>query len=138
MAKPGLLKLFAAIFYDLILLVAVLFLATFLALPFNSGEAFGKQQIIYPLYLLAVTVLFYGWSWTHGGQTLGLKTWKIRLRSDNRQPISWQQALIRLVIAFFSWLCFGLGFIWILFDKNHRSWHDIASKSALYLENMAR
>ena len=137
MAKPGLLKLFAAIFYDFTLLIAVLFLATFLALPFNHGEAVTERQFVYPVYLLAVTILFYGWFWTHGGQTLGLKTWNIRLRSDNFQPVSWKQALIRFAVAIISWLCFGLGFIWILFDKKHRSWHDIASKSGLYLENIA-
>lgn len=133
MAKPGLIKYLAVIFYDSILLLAVLFAATALALPFNQGEAFSKQQIVYPLYLLTVSFIFYGWFWTHGGQTVGMKAWKLRLQSDNgMQVITWKQALIRFFFAMISWLCFGLGFIWIALDKNRRSWHDIVSQSGLY------
>jgi uncharacterized RDD family membrane protein YckC len=133
MAKPGLLKLLAVIFYDSILLLAVLFAATYLVLPLNHGEAFSNRPIAYPLYLLSVCFAFYGWFWTHGGQTLGMRTWKLKLLSDRGlKAITWKQALIRFVFAMISWLCFGLGFIWIALDKNHRSWHDIVSKSGLY------
>lgn len=121
--------------YDILLLTALLFLATALVLPFNGGEAFKSRQILYPLYLLSVSYAFYGWFWVHGGQTLGLKAWKIKLLSDNRQPVTWRQAFIRYVIAIVSWSFLGLGFLWLLFDKNRRSWHDIVSKTGLYIES---
>lgn len=133
MTKPGFLRLCAAIFYDLLLLVAILFFATLLALPFNKGQAF-EGQLIYPIYLIAVSFLFYGWFWTHGGQTLGLKSWKIKLVSDKNQAITWQQAFIRFVTAILSWLCLGMGFFWAFFDKQHRTWHDLASKSGLFTD----
>jgi uncharacterized RDD family membrane protein YckC len=135
MAKPGLLRHLAAIIYDLLLLVAVLFFATAILLPFNGGEAFSHQQITYPLYLLTVSFCFYGWFWTHGGQTLGLKSWKIRLLNDSYQFISWRQAFIRFFVSMLSWGILGFGFLWPLVDKNQRSWHDIASKTGLFLEN---
>jgi uncharacterized RDD family membrane protein YckC len=134
MAKPGLLRHLAAIIYDLLLLVAVLFFATAILLPFNGGEAFSHQQITYPLYLLTVSFCFYGWFWTHGGQTLGLKAWKIRLLNNTYQFISWRQAFIRFFVSILSWGILGLGFLWPLVDKNQRSWHDIASKTGLFLE----
>lgn len=135
MIKPSLFRLLCAIIYDLLLLTAVLFFATALLLPFNGGEAFTNRQIFYPLYLLTVSFAFYSWFWVHGGQTLGLKAWKIKLLSDNRQPVNGRQAFIRFVTALVSLSFFGLGFLWMLFDKNRRSWHDIASNTGLFIES---
>ncbi len=128
------LRLLAAISYDLLLLIALFFLATALVLPFNQGHAFRSEQWFYPIYLLLVSFLFYGWFWTHGGQTLGLKTWKITLLSFNKTPVTWKQALLRFLSAIISWSCFGLGFLWFFFDKKQRSWHDRISKTQLFFD----
>jgi uncharacterized RDD family membrane protein YckC len=131
---PRFFRRFAAMVYDSFLLVALLFLATALLLPFNGGHAFGSQQIFYPLYLLVVSFGFYGWFWTHGGQTLGLKAWKIKVLTFEQQPVNWQQALVRFFSAITSWLLLGLGFWWILKDKQHLAWHDYLSKTRLFFE----
>ncbi|MFZ2449926.1 MAG: RDD family protein [Methylovulum miyakonense] len=131
---PGFFRRLAAVFYDLLLLIAVFFVATALLLPLNSGEAFTPQQPFYPIYLLTVSFLFYGWFWTHGGQTLGLKAWKMRVLTLDQKPINWTQAFIRYVAALVSWTMLGLGFIWILFDKNRRGWHDHLSRTAVFFD----
>jgi len=131
---PGLLRRLAAILYDLLLLIALLFIATALLLPINAGEAFTSRQIFYPFYLLVISFFFYAWFWTHGGQTLGLRAWKIKVLTFDHAPISWQQALLRFIAAILSWFALGLGFWWILIDKNHRSWHDTLSKTALFFD----
>lgn len=135
MSEPGFLRRLAAILYDLLLLIAVLFVATALLLPLNKGEAFTVQQFFYPLYLLTISFLFYAWFWTHGGQTLGLRAWKIKVLTFDQKPISWKQALLRFVTAILSWGIFGLGFLWILIDKDHRSWYDNLSKTALFFDD---
>jgi uncharacterized RDD family membrane protein YckC len=133
--KPGLLRHLAAVIYDLLLLVAVLFVATALILPLNGGAAFSAQQIIYPIYLLVISFLFYGWFWTHGGQTLGLRAWHMKVRTVNQTNMSWKQAVLRFIAAIVSWLVFGLGFLWVLVDKDHRSWHDHLSGTALFFDD---
>ena len=130
-SEPGFLRRLAAILYDLLLLIAVLFVATALLLPLNAGKAFTAQQFFFPLYLLLVSFFFYAWFWTHGGQTLGLRAWKIKVLTLDRKPISWKQALLRFMVAILS--C-GLGFLWILVDKNKRSWHDHLSKTAVFFD----
>jgi uncharacterized RDD family membrane protein YckC len=125
----------AIIFYDALLLLAVLFFATLIILPFNAGIAFSKGQFLYSAYLIFVSFLYYGWFWTHSGQTLGLKAWKTKVLTEDYQPISWRQAFIRLVVALFSYGLFGLGFLWILVDKDRRSWHDVVSKTGLFMTN---
>jgi uncharacterized RDD family membrane protein YckC len=135
-SKPGFLRRLAAILYDSLLLIAVLFIATALLLPLNAGEAFTAQQFFFPLYLLLVSFLFYAWFWTHGGQTLGLRAWKIKVLTLDRKPISWKQASLRFMVAILSWGFCGLGFLWILIDKNQRSWHDHLSKTALFFDTL--
>ncbi len=131
LSTAGFFRRLAALLYDLLLLVALLFFATALLLPFNAGEAFTRDQIFYPIYLLVVSFLFYGWFWTHGGQTLGCRAWKIKVLTLNQQPINWQQALVRFISAL---LCCGLGFLWILVDKKRRGWHDYFSKTTVFLD----
>lgn len=130
----GLVRRLMAIMYDLFLLLAMLFIATAIAMIFNQGNAIEPGQAIYPfyiVYLLVLSFVFYGWFWTHGGQTLGMKTWKMRLQQDDGKPLSWNLALIRFAIALVSGSVLGLGFIWSLFESKRRCWHDLASHSVL-------
>ena len=131
---PGFLRRLAAMVYDSFLLLALYFLATALLLPLNGGQAFGSGQLFYPFYLLAVSFGFYGWFWTHGGQTLGLKAWKIKVLTFEQQPLNWKQAFIRFGSAFFSLLIGGFGFLWVILDKNNYAWHDYLSKTRLFFE----
>ncbi|MGB4499283.1 MAG: RDD family protein [Methylococcaceae bacterium] len=131
---PNLLRRLAAIFYDLLLLLSVLFVATALILPFNAGQAF-TQHSLYSLYLLIVSFIFYGWFWTHGGQTLGLRAWKLQILTTNQKPLTWRHALLRFVSAIISWCALGSGFWWSLISKNKRCWHDIFSKTDIFYKN---
>lgn len=130
----GLFRRLMAIFYDIFLLTAILFLATALVNATNSGEAIDQEKnyiVFLDIYLGSIIFFYFGWFWTHGGQTLGMKTWKIKLISNNSQLIGWKRVVIREMTAVISWLFLGLGFIWSIFDKQKRSWHDITSKTTL-------
>jgi uncharacterized RDD family membrane protein YckC len=132
---PSSFRRFAAIIYDSFLLLALWFFATALLLPLNHGHAFSSGQFLYPIYLLGVSFSFYGWFWTHGGQTLGLKAWKLKVQTLNRQSLTWKQAAIRFLAALLSWSLCGLGFFWVLWDKNGYAWHDHISKTAVFFDS---
>lgn len=123
----------AAMLYDSFLLVAVLFFAAALLLPLNAGEAVTSKYIIYPYYLLA-SFCFYGGFWTHSGQTAGLKTWKLRLKTFDGKDLTWRHAAMRFLAAIPSCGLFGLGFLWMLVDKNGYALHDYLSKTVPVLE----
>jgi uncharacterized RDD family membrane protein YckC len=129
-----LMRRLAGMLYDSFLLAAVLFLATALMLPLNGGEAFQAQQWWYHIYLVAVVFLFIGWFWTHGGQTLGMKVWRLRLQTVDEGPIGWGRAAARFVSAFLSLACFGLGYLWIVVDPQGLAWHDRVSGTRMRLE----
>lgn len=118
------------IFYDSLLLFAVLFFASIpIVVPFKI--VYGSPwYFVYVLYIYVVGFIYFGWFWTHGGKTLAMKTWKAKLISDSVE-ISWRQALIRYLSALLSWFCLGLGFIWSLFRKDKATWHDLLSGTRL-------
>lgn len=133
MQTAGLIRRLAAMLYDALLIIALLLTATALILPFTGGKAVteGLAYHIYQLYLLSIIVFFYSWCWTRSGQTLGMQAWHIRVQTEEGYLLSWPQALMRLAYAVLSWLPLGLGFIWILFNKDRKAWHDILSQTVV-------
>ena len=126
----GLLRRLGSILYDLLLLFAVLLIAS---LPWAiSGIQHGQAgYIVYKIFVYALMPLYYIGFWVYGGQTLGMKTWRIRVVNLDGHAIGWYAALMRLVYAVLSTAIFGLGFIYAFFDKQSRTWHDILSKTRL-------
>ena len=130
----GIFRRLFALFYDWFLLLALLFTTTAIFNAINHGIAIESGNNLYiPLImtLLAITFFFFTWFWVHGGQTLGLKTWRCRVCDTNGGNISWRQATIRFLVAIISTFTLGIGFLWSLFHKNRKTWHDIASKTQL-------
>jgi uncharacterized RDD family membrane protein YckC len=138
-----LLRRLAAMFYDFLLCVALLIVVTFLyklALMGFYGEAQLRQMsdagaldgdpLLSTLLFLSLFG-FFAKFWTHSGQTLGMQVWGIRMQNTDGSAISLWQALLRFLVAIASWLCFGLGFLWMLRDKQRRTWHDIYSESLI-------
>jgi uncharacterized RDD family membrane protein YckC len=131
----GLLRRLAAIVYDSLLLVGVLFAATLAALALRGGTAFAPGDPLFTAYLLTVVAGFFGWFWTHGGQTLGMRAWKLRLVALDRSPVTWRQALLRAAAALLSAVCLGLGYLWVAVDPERRAWHDRVSGTRVVREN---
>jgi uncharacterized RDD family membrane protein YckC len=123
-SAAGLFRRLAALFYDSLLLLGVWFIASAFVLLFTHGEKMHSNNPYYTLYLFLVTMLFFGWFWRHGGQTLGMRAWRIRLVHEDGGQISWSQVLLRCLAAIPALLLGGLGYWWILWDKEKRSWHD--------------
>jgi len=130
----GLIRRMFAIFYDSFLLIAILFIVTGIANALNQGIAIEPSDTFYPLYVMIVfglSYLYFAWFWIHGGQSLGMKTWRIKLQSSDDRVISWKIASIRFFSALLSWGGFGLGFLWAFIDKKNRCWHDMLSHTEL-------
>lgn len=124
-------RLLAAALYDFLLLFTLLFFASFLVvvpLEIHPGhDLFG----LYQGYLLVLSFVFYAWCWTHGGQTLGMRTWRFKVVGADGSALGWNTALVRFTVAIVSWIPLGLGYFWVLFDAQSRSWHDIVSRTRL-------
>ena len=132
MPPPGLLRRLGAMAYDALLLLAILMMLSYPYVWFTGGVKPGFLiRTAYQLYLLAICFLYYAGFWVRGGQTLGLRTWRLKLVRDDGGPITWAIALKRFASALLSWLCLGLGFLWILYDRDKLAWHDRLSGTRL-------
>jgi uncharacterized RDD family membrane protein YckC len=120
--------------YDGLLLFAVLFTATLVLFPITGGETVAPNNLPYKLYILAVSFAYFGWFWTHGGQTLGMRTWGVRLVGEPQTAITWRRCLTRFAGALLSWIPCGLGFLWAAFDRDKLAWHDRLSRTRLVNE----
>jgi uncharacterized RDD family membrane protein YckC len=124
LAPAPLFRRFAALCYDLLLLGALLFCFTWAVLVLRGGRAIAPGTVWFELALVALAMLFFCGSWTHGGQTLGMRAWRIRLvRSDGR-ALGWPQAALRFWAAVIALLPLGLGLWWGALDPERRGWHD--------------
>ena len=120
----GLLRRLAALTYDCVLLVGPIAVYGYLVVLLRSGVAVEPNSAWFSLGLLAVPGCFFGWFWTHGGQTLGMVAWRLRLTTVDGMPLDWRRALARYLLALVSLLVAGLGFIWAVFDRESATWHD--------------
>ena len=124
-------KRLAAIFYDSLCLFSLFFLATLILIYFTKGESIASNNIAYDLFLALTTYLYFVWQWVNGGQTLGMRTWHIKLKTQGLNPLTWGNATIRYCLSLLSFICFGLGFAWALFDDEKLTFHDRYSHTRL-------
>jgi uncharacterized RDD family membrane protein YckC len=130
----GFLRRLGAMAYDTLLLLALLMMLSYPYVWLTGGAKPGLLvKTLYQIYLLTICLLFYGSFWTRGGQTLGMRSWRIKLVRSDGGPVTWTMALKRLAFALLSLLSLGLGFLWALVDHDKLAWHDRLSGTRLIL-----
>lgn len=129
----GLLRRLGAMLYDGLLLVAIFMLAGLLALTVTGGEAVPSGSFWFQAYLLLIAMLFLCGFWINGGQTLGLRSWRLRVESADGGPVDARQALLRFAAAFLALAPAGLGLFWLVIDPERRAWHDRLSGTRVVL-----
>jgi len=127
----GLARRTLVMLYDALVILALMMLATGPVLWIHPATLTAGKDFWYTLYLLAVWFLYLAWCWQHGGMTLGMRAWRVRLVTDNLQPMGWAQSGLRFVTSIVSGLPLGAGYFWSLFDRDNRAWHDRWSRSRL-------
>ena len=134
----GLIRRFAALFYDFLLCVALVMVVTLIyqqgllrlihggerLLAMSQAGALDRDPVLASLLLLSLFG-FFCYFWVRTGQTLGMQVWGVRVQNADGTSISIWQALLRFMVAIASWLCLGLGFLWALGNRQRKTWHDI-------------
>jgi uncharacterized RDD family membrane protein YckC len=120
--------------YDFLPLLALWFLASGLALAITGGALDVHRpgyKLIVQAFVLVVSATYFIVSWMRGGQTVGMKPWRLRVVSVDGESIALKRALLRFAVAFVSLAALGLGFLWCLLDSERRAWHDIVAGTLL-------
>lgn len=79
---------------------------------------------LFQLYLLVLCGGYFIWQWHHGGQTLPMKTWRLRIVTREGEPLTWHHCVHRFVFALLGLVLCGAGFLWSFFDRERQFLHD--------------
>ena len=132
MKNTTLFRRIAAMLYDGILILALLFLSTLPFIAVRGGEPVeAGENLIYRLILALVIYAFFVGFWTRSGRTLGMQSWRLQLQAADGNPPKIAAATVRFFAAILSWLPCGLGFLWQVWDKDGLTWHDRISKTRI-------
>ena len=129
---PGLLRRLASMLYESILLFAVAFLGTWL-FQFAAGtlRIEGWRMHLLQAFLVALFAAYFLWCWLRGGQTLAMKTWRIRLVAKaGHVRLAPKAALLRFVCALLL-VPTLVGIAWAYVDRDRQFLHDRLAGSLL-------
>jgi uncharacterized RDD family membrane protein YckC len=88
----------------------------------------GAAQVLSLRAMMALSAFaFFAFFWRRAGMTLGMQAWRLRVQTRDGHAISLSQSLLRFLVGTLSFVPFGLGHLWVLFDGERRSWADLAS-----------
>ena len=124
-ASPGIARRLAAMGYEALLLAGVL-IVTFIA-PHVLLGAFaqrGAAPMLLWAHLFLVLLVYCVGFWSFGGQTLAMKTWRLRVLTRRGDPLRPAQALLRYLLCWPSLCIGGIGIVWALLDRDHQFLHD--------------
>jgi len=121
---PKLWQRLLCLLYDFLLLFAVIFMASLVFVPLFSSIDPLYFKPFYQFYLLTIMGVYFIWFWTHGGQTLAMQTWKLRIVDSKGQSITKKQAITRYLLALVLYPFFFITLIWMFFDRDRQFLHD--------------
>jgi len=131
-AAAGFMRRMIAAVYDWLLVIALMMIVSTPVIAM-LGDAISPANPFYRIAMLLVAGAFFTGFWSHGGQTLGMKAWRLRLRRRDGAPVTLARAVLRFVYASAALLAGGLGFLWMLWDKEALTWHDRWSDTTVEL-----
>ena len=117
-----------ALLYDLFPAAGLWFVVAgvFVALHGDAVTG-GVLGLVEFAVLWSVTGAYAVASWRRGGQTLGMRPWRLHVTGVDGEPPAVRALLVRYLVGNLSLLLAGLGFWWAWVDRDGLTWHDRAS-----------
>ena len=117
MQIPGIVPRLLALVYEAVLVVALLMVAGFVFQPLHDLLPAQVARGLQSLFLLLVLALYFGWCWLRSGQTLALKTWRMRLVLPDGRPLDMRAACLRFVLGLLLYLPLLATSVWWFYQR---------------------
>lgn len=133
-SRAGFLKRLAAIIYDWLVAIAVGMVAAMVILlilmicfstdliqhpDYSHFSDFIQHSVFYTVLIQIWVALwisaFFAWFWRNGGQTIGMRAWRLRLFTTDDTVLSYPRVIARMITSLL-----GLGTLLVLFDVKHK------------------
>lgn len=121
----GIRRRLVSMIYEGLLLVGVLslaFMVPHLILGMGLGIVLPGPALF--AHIVLVFGVYFLWYWRHGGQTLAMQTWRLRLATPDGQAPSNKALVVRFLLSWPSLLFYGAGLFYALFDRDRQFLHD--------------
>ena len=151
---PSLGRRLAALLYEGVLLFGVLMIAGYLYSSLTQMRHALQGTLGLQMFLFLILGIYFVWFWSHGGQTVAMKAWHIRLVDRQGQPVGQLRALCRYALCWL-WFLPALGSVKMLgltggltyaavvltgvlayaalarLDADRQFWHDVVCRTRL-------
>ena len=131
MTAPSLIKLGACLLYELLTVIAIVFVSASLFLWIAGDATYGVKRLLLQVFLWLTIGAYFVRCWLKSGQTLAMQAWKLKLGTDSGQLLSLRFAILRYLLATLSFILCGLGFLWAIVDRQHLFLHDRILKNRI-------
>ena len=131
MISPGLWRRLGGVLYDGLTLIALWLLASAAFTSVHGAAEPGWPRLLLQMLSLLVISGYFLWCWTHGGQTLAMRAWGIRVVHADGMPLTPLGAGLRLLLAASGLLAGGITLWWALLDQDGQFLHDRLAKTRL-------
>ena len=120
----GLGRRLLCLIYETLLLTAVVLMASGLATWIAHASGWSEARGLTQLSVTAICAGYFAIQWCGRGQTLPMKTWRIRLQTISGNRLTPKQALLRMGLATIGYLTLGISILWALLDRDSQFLHD--------------
>lgn len=121
-----------ALVYDAVISIAFLFMVSALSLLLKPDhrpvEPGTPAALLVFIALWAAIGAYAVVSWRRGGQTIGMKPWRLQVVTPEGNRPGWRALMIRYTVTSLS---LGVALLWCLFDGQRRGLHDLAAGTLL-------
>lgn len=121
---PGIRRRLVSMLYEGLVVFSILLIGFLMPQIVLSGFGWILSPKALWIHILLLLMIYFVWCWLNGGQTLPMKTWKLRIINADGSPLRPMQAVLRYLIAWPSILLLGAGIFWAIFDKDQQFLHD--------------
>lgn len=121
---PGIGRRLLSLVYELLLLIAVILLAAGLATALTTITGSGHARTLTQLCVAVMTLAYFVWQWHSRGQTLPMKTWRMRLETTGGLRVPVARALLRSMLCIPCYGLLGVTVLWALIDRDGQFLHD--------------
>lgn len=133
MQTPGFPRRLCCLLYDVLALVAIWMLVSAIFTTLYGNAADGWPRSLLQVFSFLGISGYFVWCWTHGGQTLAMKTWRIRVVDEEGAALPVAGALKRYFLACMGVGLAGIGLWWALMDKDRQFMHDRLAHTRLIM-----